>query len=635
MQDKVKEQFEQLYQSKVVLPEALEKMYEVLSCIKHTDQKQVYIVLHKETGKKTVLKCGNGLYQRILTEERERLLQMNGDGFPKVLTWEEQEEKCFLVREYIEGDTLQELMEREVPLTRQEALEATLQVCRLLGRLHGQNPPVIYRDVKPQNVVKTPQGEYVLIDLDTARNYKAGIEEDTVFMGTRGLASPEQFGYQQTDARTDVYGLGMLMLFLLTGGYVKDKNYEALPARIKKMLKKCTEFNPKDRYSSMKEAERALQGIFVKEKQQGCPQKRKKIWRSILMAILLCTLIGGSVCYALAAQQKKNSIEFANPVIERAVREMLRKTDGSYIAKEDLESIYTLVICGERVFSSWLEKEEYLAFNWFVTDNWTQPEEPFDMSDLSMFTNLHTLVIQYQNVTELPDLSHLPLVRVDFSNNSLKDISGLAGCTQIETLYINSNPINDISVLRGLYQLEELNLARTEVTDLSAVVSDKIKALYMEFTNVEDFSVLEDFSSIEELRVSNAIKEEIEYLLQIKNLKNLSLYESEVDSLLMFKQNPGLTGLELAGCSSLTGFDGIEYLPELTFLGLAGTGIQSFPEHFYHDKLQVLEITGTGIKEFKALLRCPKLRNLYVSEKVESKASMQLEGSDIEVQGIK
>ncbi len=635
MIEKVKAQFEKLYQTTLVLPENLEEKYELLSCIKHTEQKQVYLLLPKSGGSKAILKCGFGMYREILKEEAKRLVQMNGDGFPKLLFWEDSEETCFLVREYVEGATLQELMEKEEPLGRQEALEAAIQVCGLLERLHQQKPPVIYRDVKPQNVVCTPRGEYVLIDLDTARAYKDGIGEDTVFMGTRGLASPEQYGYQQTDARTDVYGLGMLLLYLLTGGYEKNKNYEALPKRLKKIITKCTEFSPKDRYASMKEVERALQGFRKTEKRQVCLQNRKRVLYTIVLLVLLCVIPGGMLAYRAVKQPSKNSVEFSNPKIEQAVREILGKTDGSVITREDLESIYTLIICGERIFFSWVEKEEYLAFNWFVTDNWVQPEESFDMSDLSMFTNINTLVIEYQNVTELPDLSHLPLVRVDFSNNTLTDISGLSGCTQVKTLYLYNNPISDITVLENMIGLEQLNLASTEVSDLSPVISDKIKALYLEHTNVSDFSVLKEFPSIEDVRVSNATKEEIEQLLQIENLKNLSLFESEVDSLLMFRQVPGLLGLELAGCSGLTSLEGIEYLPELGFLGLAGTGIESFPEHFYHDKLEVLEVTGTGIKEFKALLRCPRLRNLYVSAEVESTASMQLEGSDIEVTGIK
>jgi len=634
MIEKAREQFEKLYQQDFVLPDALKTEYEVLSCIKYTEQKQLYLLFHKGTGTKVVLKHGSGMYRDILREEAKRLEQMAGEGFPKLIAWQEQQEESYLVREYVEGDTLQELMEKEEPLSQQEAMEAALQVCKLINRLHQQNPPVIYRDIKPQNVVRTHQGNYVLIDLDTARMYKEGIGEDTVFMGTRGLASPEQFGYQQTDARTDVYGLGMLLLYLLTGEYKRERKYEELPKQIKKVIIKCTEFNPKDRYSSMKEVERTLQKI-QKKMQQPELQRKKKLRHRIIIAAVLCTVLGGTILYALGAQQKKNAIKFSNPQVEQAVREMLLKKDGSDITREDLEQVYTLVICGERVFSSWVEKEEYLAFNWFVTNNWIQPEEPFDWSDLSQFTNLNTLVIEYQNVTEIPDLSHLPLVRVDFSNNAVTDISGLSGCKEIKVLQLKNNPINDISALQDLKQLEVLDVSFTQVSDLSPVMSDKLKALYLEFSNLHDFSVLEKCPSIEDIRVSHASKEEIEQLLCIKNLRNFSVYEGEVDSLEMFQSVPGLQGLELAGCSELTSLDGIENFPELTFLGLAGTGIESFPEHFYHDKLEVLEVTGTGIQDFKALLRCPNLRNLYVSEEIESKAAMQLEHSDIVVEGIK
>ena len=636
MIEKVKKQFDKLYQPKLDLPENLQREYEVLSCIKHTEQKQIYVLRQKQTERKAVLKCGFGMYREILKEEAKRLEQMDGTGFPKLMAWEEKEGACFLVREYVEGDTLQELMERENCLSGQEALEAIQQVCGLLRKLHEQNPPIIYRDVKPQNVVRTLQGNYVLIDLDTARAYKDGVGEDTVFMGTRGLASPEQYGYQQTDARTDVYGVGILLTYLMTGGYIKNKDYDVLPGEIKKIIAKCTEFNPKDRYASIKEVERALQRFQKKTEQQILLQKRKRtLYKIMILVMALGVVFGGLLRYGRKFKEEGKTVKFSNPKIERAVREMLCKTDGSSITKEDLEHIYTLIICGEKVFQSWTEKEEYLAFNWYVTNNWTQPEDTFDWSDLSMFTNINTLVVEYQNVTELPDLSHLPLIRVDLSNNVLTDVSGLSGCTQIKTLQLKNNPINDISALQNLNQLEQLDISFTQVSDLSPVVSDKIKGLYLEYSEIADFGVLEECPSIEDIRVSNASKGEIEQLLCIKNLKNFSVYEGEVDSLEMFLSVPGLTGLELAGCSGLTSLEGIENFPELTFLGLAGTGIESFPEHFYHDKLEVLEVTGTGIKDFKALLRCPNLRNLYVSMEVESKASMQLENSGIVVEGIK
>lgn len=635
MLEKVREQFDKIYHQELELPGDFERQYDVVSCIKHTEQKQVYLLREKTGKKRAVLKCGFGMYRTVLKEEYKLLCGLCGDGFPEVYDWEELPDRSFLVREYVEGETLQELMEKEEPFTMQEVPEAVIQVCGLLEKLHGQNPPIIYRDVKPQNIVRTFRGDYVLIDLDTARAYKEGAGEDTVFMGTRGIASPEQFGFQQTDERTDVYGVGMLLLYLATGSYEKGKNYESLPKQIKKIITKCTEFNPKDRYLSMKEVERALQTVPGSRGWKELLIRRKKILRKIFLALSVCLMLGGAVSGVFAAQYRKNIVEFSNPVIEKAVRERLRKTDGNPVLKEDLEGFYTLVICGENVFSSWIEHEEYMAFNWFVTDNWTQPEAPFDMSDLSLFTNLNTLVIEFQNVTELPDLSHLPLVRVSFSNNSLTDISGLGGCKQIKNLLLYNNPISDITALQNLNQLEQLNLARTDVSDLSPIISDKVKALYLDYTNISDFSVLKEFPAIEDLRVANATKEEIEQLVQLDGLKNLSLYDSEVDSLLMFQQMSGLNGLELAGCSNLTGMEGIEYLPELTFLGLAGTGIESFPEHFYHDKLQVLEVTGTGIKDFKSLLRCPKLRNLYVSETMKETASMQLGSGNIEVTGIK
>lgn len=633
MIEKVREQFDKMYQTKLQLPEKLEKEYEVISCLKHTEQKQVYLLRQKATGKKVVLKCGLGMYQVILKEECGLLMQMRGNGFPKVVAWEEQEDMYFLVREYVEGDTLKELMEKEETLTRREALEMTAQVCRLLNRLHSQKPPVIYRDVKPQNVVRTSQGECVLIDLDTARIYKEGVEEDTVFMGTRGLASPEQYGYQQTDVRTDVYGVGMLLLYLVTGGYDRG-DLERQPQKVKKVIETCTAFNPKERYSSVQEVEKQLRKLLKVTDLEKAEYREKRLKTVVVTVttLVFCLLISGAFFRYNAAERPK-VMKFANSKIEQAVREMLQKPEGEILV-EELNSVYTLIILGDRIFDNWEEMEAYRENYWFELDKIVPPVEECDLSDLAYFTNLKTLVLEYQNVTEIPDLSHLSLVRVSFAHNDIKDISALSNCTDMKILWLSNNPIEDVRALKNMRRLESLDIAETEVEDLTPVVSSLLESLYCNNTNVTDYTFLAQCTGLRDIRVSDFSKEEVVYMAGLPRITNLSFFESKVDSLLLFKDMERLEGLELAGNRSLTSLEGFEYLTSLSYLGLSGTNITELPDNFSMERLNVLELTATDVTDFTPLLQCPRLRTLYISEELVEEAQEQLKGSGIEVIGI-
>ncbi|NJO04960.1 MAG: serine/threonine protein kinase, partial [Chloroflexaceae bacterium] len=123
-----------------------------------------------------------------------------------------------MVMEFIDGETLEDRMiESNAPLMEQQALGYGVQLCRVLHYLHTQDPPIIYRDLKPPNIMITHTSNIMkLIDFGVARTHKRGQSKDTIAMGSAGYAPPEQYGRGQTDARSDVYALGATLLHLLT-----------------------------------------------------------------------------------------------------------------------------------------------------------------------------------------------------------------------------------------------------------------------------------------------------------------------------------------------------------------------------------------------------------------------------------
>ncbi|MBP6787130.1 MAG: protein kinase [Candidatus Promineofilum sp.] len=151
-------------------------------------------------------------------EEADLLRALRHDNLPRVADVFETNHRHFLVMELIEGQTLNQLLDAHGgPLPERDVVDWGAQLCRVLAFLHSRNPPIIYRDLKPDNImVETAGGRVKLIDFGIARRFKGGKRSDTFMLGTRGYAAPEQFGKAESDARTDLYALGATLHHLLT-----------------------------------------------------------------------------------------------------------------------------------------------------------------------------------------------------------------------------------------------------------------------------------------------------------------------------------------------------------------------------------------------------------------------------------
>ena len=191
--------------------------------------------------------------------ETYMMMKLDHPAIPRIVDIIEDENSIFVARDYIEGETLETLIKRSGPQPVDKVINWGKQLCNVLGYLHSQKPPCIYRDVKPANMILRPDNTVALIDFGIARTYKPGQREDTVILGTRGYAAPEQFGGSQTDARTDIFGLGMTMFRLVTGINPTEPPYEVKPIRLvnpnlpqglEYIISKCTQPNPEERYQT-------------------------------------------------------------------------------------------------------------------------------------------------------------------------------------------------------------------------------------------------------------------------------------------------------------------------------------------------------------------------------------------------
>ena len=211
-----------------------------------SEEHHVYLVQHQQTGRICVKK---ELY--VFNPEVYRQLQEQPVRHtPRIFELYQSDGVLYVIEEYISGDSLETILQKEGNIPPKTAFGYMTELCDILSDLHSRTPAVIHRDIKPSNIIITPSGELVLLDFNAARNYSASKTEDTKFLGTRGYAAPEQYGVNQSDERSDIFSLGVLMNVMLTGEHPSRKMFQG---KLAKVIEKCINVDPQKRYSSVNE----------------------------------------------------------------------------------------------------------------------------------------------------------------------------------------------------------------------------------------------------------------------------------------------------------------------------------------------------------------------------------------------
>lgn len=249
--------------------------YKILSEIGHGGMSVVYMALNEKANKtwavKEVRKDGVLDFEAVkqgLIVETDMLKKLHHDNLPSIVDVIEDDETFLIVMDYVEGHSLSKALEEYGAQPQEHVIEWAKQLCDVLGYLHSREPAIIYRDMKPANIMLNDK-KVTLIDFGTAREFKAKNLADTTCLGTIGYAAPEQFGGMgQTDARTDIYCLGATLYHLVTGHNPSEPPYEMKPIRqinpglstgLEKIIWKCTQKDPNERYQSAAELMYALE----------------------------------------------------------------------------------------------------------------------------------------------------------------------------------------------------------------------------------------------------------------------------------------------------------------------------------------------------------------------------------------
>lgn len=285
--------------------EIIDSKYEILKLLNTGGMNSaIYLALDKKLNRQWAIKKvrkSSSQTTSMLMAEASIMKNLDHPMLPRIVGIEEDPKFFYIIMDFVQGENLKTVVTSSGPQAQDTVVSWGVKLCDVLTYLHGKG--IVYRDMKPANIMLSPDGNIKLIDFGIAREYKENASEDTTALGTEGYAAPEQYeGKGQTDARTDVYGMGITLFQLLTG--VNPSSYQEnifsirlqnpnLSSGLDKIILKCTNKDPKKRYQSTEELKKAL--LNYRKLDDKFLKKQKKVIKKFFTLLGLSTL-----CFVVA-----------------------------------------------------------------------------------------------------------------------------------------------------------------------------------------------------------------------------------------------------------------------------------------------------------------------------------------------
>ncbi|MDW7660341.1 MAG: serine/threonine-protein kinase [Bacillota bacterium] len=296
---------------------SLVERYQMLDLLYESERSAVYKMIRYADQKIFTLKALKN--EQGIVYDISRIAHLSHEGMAKIVEFGESEHYKYVVKPYVEGLTLLEYVEIKGALNEKEVKNIARQIIDVFEYFHSQSEPIIYRDLKPANIIMGSDGKIVLIDVETMRIVGRNRGSDTFYVGTHGYASPEQYGFRQSDIRSDIYSLGATLYFLLTGSepVVESVKYRQITeinpkisSQMAYVISKCMQFNPEERFKNVLGIKRAL----TSRVSLGNFRNRKIKLGLTMLAVILLLIISGNylvqaitanIMSALTAEQEK------------------------------------------------------------------------------------------------------------------------------------------------------------------------------------------------------------------------------------------------------------------------------------------------------------------------------------------
>mgnify|MGYP000364732333 FL=1 len=671
--------------TKYFLPEEMQNCWTVDEFLKEGEDSCTVLVKETATGIFCVLKWGRKIQAEMLRNEMEilqKLTEMGLTGIPKAYRIFEENGGVYFLREYIEGTPLSQMVMQKGGIQEREFCKISLKICQAVENFQKLEDPMIHRDIKPENIVVTPTGETVFIDFGTMRSYKKDSQRDTFVVGTRETAAPEQYGYRQTDQRTDVYAIGQTMLYMVTESYELDQLSECkISRKLKKIIEKACSFEPDKRYADAAELRKAIE----KCQEDNRKMVHKKAGAAVGLTAAGCILAvflsntgiltditspkSQVLAESMNVEQSQNtdavpdtenesvatneqtamdkqttvnkqntgqteSVTFKESLIEVAVRKELNLSESDTITTEMLENVKQIRIVGTEILD---DGDNF----WGIGNRVEGKDSEFgsargsitDLTDLTMMKNIENLALCNQEIEDISALENLPLKELYLNKNKITDFSVLTGLTNLDLLCILENPAEDLSVLKECSSITRLNIESMKLADIDFLGQMNLNILYMNNAEIKDGNMkpLLEINNLQELCIGDVPEEMAEVLAQMSELKVLIMWGGNT----VLKNLEPLKGMEslesLAVSSPVSSLEGIENFPNLYALSIGFSFITDLTPVLEAEQLHYIDISNAAIDSYEPLLEHPTLAQVQCTEE-QKKEILELKSSpDFEI----
>lgn len=671
--------------TKYFLPEEMQNCWTVDEFLKEGEDSCTVLVKETATGIFCVLKWGRKIQAEMLRNEMEilqKLTEMGLTGIPKAYRIFEENGGVYFLREYIEGTPLSQMVMQKGGIQEREFCKISLKICQAVENFQKLEDPMIHRDIKPENIVVTPTGETVFIDFGTMRSYKKDSQRDTFVVGTRETAAPEQYGYRQTDQRTDVYAIGQTMLYMVTESYELDQLSECkISRKLKKIIEKACSFEPDKRYADAAELRKAIE----KCQEDNRKMVHKKAGAAVGLTAAGCILAvflsntgiltditspkSQVLAESMNVEQSQNtdavpdtenesvatneqtamdkqttvnkqntgqteSVTFKESLIEVAVRKELNLSESDTITTEMLENVKQIRIVGTEILD---DGDNF----WGIGNRVEGKDSEFgsargsitDLTDLTMMKNIENLALCNQEIEDISALENLPLKELYLNKNKITDFSVLTGLTNLDLLCILENPAEDLSVLKECSSITRLNIESMKLADIDFLGQMNLNILYMNNAEIKDGNMkpLLEINNLQELCIGDVPEEMAEVLAQMSELKGLIMWGGNT----VLKNLEPLKGMEslefLAVGSPVSSLEGIEKFPNLYALSIGFSFITDLTPVLEAEQLHYIDISNAAIDSYEPLLEHPTLVQVQCTEE-QKKEILELKSSpDFEI----
>ena len=485
------------------LPDGLLRSYYIIECMSVAESCETLLLQQKTDGKKFVAKCYIKNGANYESSGEKLISQIDSNAIPHYGKEFENEKYWCILREYIEGVTLAEYAKMNI-LTREAITGIAMELVCIMELLH--------------------QSERVF--------------SVTVSRGTRNFAPPEQYGFMQTDIRSDIYSFGVVLSWLLTG---KEKPVRYPETRLERVAAKCCAYIPARRFKN----DRALLKALERTTPQYAAHVRKIRKRSIGIVLAAAVLLFFAGLYRQMDSESR-AYHFHEPVIEEAVRLSLGKPEGT-VTKRELLKVREIYIFTDGAYADMDEYYENQG-KWYALDDRIHGKTK-SLTDVQYMKNLQIL---YIGATEIEDLSPLrgleKLENVSLQDNRIHDIPALLDKPVLEEVYLCGNILDNIEPVRTWPAIQWLNLCETGDYDASPLETLKgMKAL--DVTIGSDVSEYLKGLYVENLRVGWQGQNDLEFIKEVPHVEKLEINESSIRDISAISGREDIVYLNMEGCA--------------------------------------------------------------------------------------